>query len=242
MNEYVYDFEVITITDTDKNDGTNSTTRIGLKTAKEDGPMRTYSSNIIDEGELRSTVVNDLLAADDEVVYFKYSIDQDNAWSITRSWVTSISSGKSYYNEGGAYVSSGVPDVIDASRYLEKPPAVGTDTSFTLMIKTSNDKNSGTNNSVYIKLFDSYGNASPLTHVDQPLNDWQTGQTDTLEMIVGTGLKGPVTRILLHKPGTQGWKPESITVKPHIYSDASTTFSINEWLDGDKRWWFGQCS
>lgn len=242
MSEDVFDFEVITVTDTVKNAGTNSTTRVGLKTANEDGPMRTYSSNIIDEGELRSTVVNDLLIADNDVTYFKYSIDQDNAWSITRSWITSVSSGKSYYNEVGTYVLSGVPNVISASRYLEKRFAHGEDTNFTLMIKTSNDKHSGTNNSVYIKLFDSYGNASPLTHINQPLNDWQTGQADTVEMIVGTGLKGPVTRILLHKPGTQGWKPESITVKPHLFSDASTTFSINEWLDGNKRWWFGQCS
>lgn len=237
-----YDFEVITITDTDKNDGSNSTVRVGLKTASEDGSMKTYSSSNLDEGELRNTVVNDLLSTDDDVTNFKFSIDQDNAWSLNQSWVTSVSSGKSYYNEGGAYVSSSTPDVIPASRYLEQVKARGEDTNFTLIIKTSSDNNSGTNNSVYIKLFDTYGNASPLTHVNQPLNDWKTGATDTIELVVGVGLKGPITRILLHKPGTQGWKPESITVKPKVYSDDSTTFSVNEWLDGDTRWWFGKSS
>lgn len=70
-----YDFEVITVTDTDKNDGTNSTIRVGLKTASEDGPMQTYYSSLaIDEGQMLALNTEDLLSTDNDVTYFKFSI------------------------------------------------------------------------------------------------------------------------------------------------------------------------
>ncbi|MDO6707272.1 PLAT/LH2 domain-containing protein [Photobacterium sp. 1_MG-2023] len=236
-----YDYEIITITDTDSGDNTKNPVYVKLQSETETGPEKKLSSDNFNQGELFSSVLNGLTEGDAPLTTEVFRLDGKDAWSLNNTWVTRINDGQCFAG-GGAWLDNHASKSVGLSQYNggDSTHRDKKDSSFILTIKTANDDHAGTNNAVYIKLFDSYGNASTLTHIDQPFNDWQTGKTDTVEIRLPIYLSGPITRLMINKPGTQGWKPESISVKSKFYSELSTHFTINAWLDGEKRWWFGE--
>ncbi|NET60415.1 MAG: hypothetical protein F6K47_31025 [Symploca sp. SIO2E6] len=136
------------------------------------------------------------------------------------------------------------------STYTEICGAKGTNTyeKFKVTVATADKFDAGTNQPVFIKLFDMCGKSSEVKQPassDFDLNNWQAGKTDNFTIPVTPPLTD-ITEILLYKTGSDKWIPTQVTAAgmvtnnmsglPQVKGDVSA-FTINKDLSKDDCFW-----
>ena len=132
---------------------------------------------------------------------------------------------------------------LDGDRIIENDEVTNQNT-YDLHISTQAGKNTyGTNDHVYFKLFDNTGHASNLARKHQPMNQFVAGAEDDLPGYeVGFDLLSKtITKVLIFKPGADGWRPDQFQVEPSLQPQAESHFDLavnlpGDNLDGDHCW------
>ena len=105
--------------------------------------------------------------------------------------------------------------------------------SFAMTVRTSTGSNSGTNDNVFFKLFDDTGYASETSRGDQIGNQYESGATDTIPSFKTWygPLSKNITKIIIIKVGSDGWKPEHILVtEVEVLGGTSNQFEVLNYL------------
>ena len=119
------------------------------------------------------------------------------------------------------------------------------ETDFNFEISTLAGNNYGTNDSVYFKIFDDTGHASALHRKNQWGDQYNQGDTNYLpdfDTQFGA-LSKTITKVLVSKVGDNGWRPDTLIVKPGVASNVESTFDLaghmppgEESLDSHHNW------
>ncbi|WP_370612217.1 PLAT/LH2 domain-containing protein [Klebsiella aerogenes] len=173
-------------------------------------------------------------------------VDNKDDWNCKNLFVTDYSQGKAYHSTESAWISNG-SHTFSLSQYNERSGKSVDHSSneWYVTITTSSESNAETNDHVYLQMLDSHGNGSEFILLNNILGEFKRGDTESFTFNTTLDLTGPITRIILQKEETNGWKPQSVRIEQRgvATTDAFTsTFSFSEWLDGEDRWVLKECN
>ena len=234
------------------NDGTNEHVDIALVNAAGDESNRQRPA----EGDSRDNYEKGSIEIFDPVeftldgtpaqikVYFSGS-----KWRLGGLWLTDKTTGETWYALPDCVIGSGSgasasPQTFD----LQQISGVSGPTSFDefkVEITTASGNDTGTDDQVFIKLFDRKARANitqrpgATDNILNPINDWRSGSTQSARIAATLTELGPISYILLCKYGSDSWHPSSVTVEGAslIPGTDARHFAISHPLTEDQNKW-----
>lgn len=151
-------------------------------------------------------------------VYF-----EGKEWRIGGLWLTDKTTGETWYALPNCLIgSAGGANRSPQTFALEKITGGSTGPTFNTLvvnITTASGQGNGTNDRVFLKIFDGKGNScltqrpGAVDNVWNPINDWQAGTTQSARISATLTELGHAHHILLAKYGNDGWVPSAVTVE-----------------------------
>ncbi|MEZ2604957.1 PLAT/LH2 domain-containing protein [Kluyvera intermedia] len=207
-----------------------------------------HETNYFQQGDMNKFRSDqfDIDSEDGPLTSIIFGVDNKDDWDVTKTFVTDYSLGRAYHTTESSWISNG-SHTFTLSQYNERS-GVTTDQNsneWFITVTTADESNAETNDHVFLQMFDSHGNGSEFILLNNFLGEFNRGESESFTFKTTLDLTGPITRILLQKEETNGWKPQSVRVEQRgviSTDDFTTTFSFSEWLDGEQRWALRECN
>jgi len=136
-------------------------------------------------------------------------------WRLGGIWITNQETGDTWYATPNQMITSSTT-VIDLHTISESSSGAAKYDKFKGAISTGGD---GTNDKVFLKLFDGNGKSTLTTRPGQPdgpldtINDWQSHSTQDYSVELMPESLGHIEYILLAKYGSHSWNPTLVTAE-----------------------------
>ncbi|NVJ27216.1 MULTISPECIES: hypothetical protein [Myxococcus] len=171
-------------------------------------------------------------------------------WKLGGLWLTDKTTGETWYALPDALVGSGSgamrsPATFDLQQLREGDAPAPAYDEFKVFISTASGSDTGTNDKVFLKLFDARA-VSSLTqrpgatdNIGNPINDWKSGTRQEAKVAGGLAKMGSISYILLCKYGSNSWNPTTVDAEGVSPSGPSRRFVINHPLtEAANKWIF----
>lgn len=169
-----------------------------------------------------------------------------NKWRIGGLWLTDKSTGETWYALPNCMIGSDAnrsPQTF-ALQKISGGSSHPTFDTFVVNITTASGQGNGTDDRVFLKIFDANGNScltqrpGAVDNVLNPIFDWKAGTTQSARISATLTQMGHAHHILLAKYGTNDWVPSAVTVEgDSLTGSVVRHFAISHALTKDANKW-----